>query len=251
MKHSDFGLAIRGGRTTGRWGVIAFVVATALLTGCASGPTAVERDPIEPFNRGVSHFNEAVDQTVLKPVATAYREVLPQPVRTGVGNFFSNLGDFWSFANSVLQLKPRQAADNFFRFGVNSTLGFAGVLDIATELGIERHPEDFGQTLGRWGVPPGPYLVLPILGSSTLRDAVALELDTSSTLIHGIDHVPTRHATIVLQAVDRRASLLRAGEVLDQAALDKYSFTRDVFLQKRRNDIHDGNPPDEDPPAER
>jgi phospholipid-binding lipoprotein MlaA len=251
MMRVAFGLMSRDSRSTGRWGVAALALSLGMLTGCASGPAAVDRDPVEPLNRGVSHFNDAVDATVLKPVATAYREVLPQPVRAGVGNFFGNLADFWSFTNSVLQFKPQQAADNFFRFGVNSTLGFAGVLDIASEMGIERHPEDFGQTLGRWGVPPGPYLVLPILGSSTLRDAVALELDTSSTLIHGIKSVPARHSAIVLQAVDRRASLLRAGEVLDQAALDKYSFTRDVYLQKRRNDIHDGNPPEEDPPAER
>lgn len=221
------------------------LILPAFMAGCATGPTAQARDPIEPFNRSMFQFNEAFDESIFKPVATAYRDVLPVPIRHGVSNFFGNLTDAWSFVNNVLQFKPQGAVDSLFRVSVNTVFGLGGLLDIATEAGIERHPEDLGQTLGRWGVPSGPYLVLPILGPSTVRDALALELDTTSTLIYGIDHVPTRNSAVLLQAVDTRAALLRAGDLLDQAALDKYSFTRDVYLRKRRNDIFDGNPPED------
>jgi phospholipid-binding lipoprotein MlaA len=135
-------------------------VVIALMAGCASGPNANPQDPLEPFNRDVSAFNESVDSMVLKPVATVYRDVTPDLVRTGVSNFFSNLGDVWSFINASLQLRPREASENFLRFGVNTAFGLGGVLDIASEMGIERTRLDFGQTLGRWGVPSGPYLVL-------------------------------------------------------------------------------------------
>jgi phospholipid-binding lipoprotein MlaA len=221
-----------------------------LLAGCASGPNAHPRDPLEPLNRSVARFNEVVDDVVLKPVATVYREVTPSPVRTGIHNFYGNLGDVWSFVNHVLQLKGQAAAETFMRVTVNTVLGMGGVLDIATEMGIERQKEDFGQTLGRWGMPPGPYLVLPVLGSSTLRDAAALRADALGNVIADVDHVRTRNALTALQVVDTRASLLRAGQVLDEAALDKYSFTRDVYLQKRRNDVYDGSPPDEEEPGE-
>lgn len=227
----------------------AMVLSLVLLTGCATGPNANPRDPLEPFNRGVYHLNDAVDRAVLKPVATVYRDVLPSPIRTGVNNFFSNLQDAWSVVNSALQLKGEAAANNLVRFGVNTFLGLGGVLDIASEMRIERHTEDFGQTLGYWGVGAGPYLVLPLLGPSTVRDTAALPVDAQGNLVSGISDVATRNSATVLNLLDRRARLLDATQLLDQVALDPYTFTRDAHLQRRRNSVHDGNPPDEAEPA--
>lgn len=209
------------------------------LAGCATGPDAHPRDPLEPFNRSVSQFNDAVDGAVLKPVATVYRDVTPDLVRTGVNNFFENLRDVWSFVNATLQLKPQAAAENALRVGVNTAFGMAGLIDIASEMGIERTRLDFGQTLGRWGVPSGPYLVLPIFGPSSLRDAAGFGVETSGDLVSRIDHIPTRNALFGLRAVETRANLLRATTMLEGAALDKYSFTRDVYLQRRQSQIED------------
>lgn len=214
-------------------------VVIALMAGCASGPNANPQDPLEPFNRDVSAFNESVDSMVLKPVATVYRDVTPDLVRTGVSNFFSNLGDVWSFINASLQLRPREASENFLRFGVNTAFGLGGVLDIASEMGIERTRLDFGQTLGRWGVPSGPYLVLPIFGPSSFRDAAGFSVEARGDLIQGLDSVSTRNALTVLRAVETRANLLRAISMLEGAALDKYSFTRDVYLRRRQSQIED------------
>jgi phospholipid-binding lipoprotein MlaA len=182
-------------------------------------------------------------------VATVYRDVLPSPIRTGVNNFFSNLQDAWSVVNSALQLKGEAAANNLVRFGVNTFLGLGGVLDIASEMRIERHTEDFGQTLGYWGVGAGPYLVLPLLGPSTVRDTAALPVDAQGNLVSGISDVATRNSATVLNLLDRRARLLDATQLLDQVALDPYTFTRDAHLQRRRNSVYDGNPPDEAEPA--
>jgi phospholipid-binding lipoprotein MlaA len=214
-----------------RPGLWAGLLALALLQGCAIGPNP--RDPFEPFNRGVTRFNDGLDEALVKPVAQAYQSVLPSPVRTGVNNFFGNLSDVWSFVNNVLQAKPQAAVDSFMRVGVNTLIGLGGVLDWATPMGIERHREDFGKTLGRWGMASGPYLVLPVLGPSTVRDAAALVVDAKGDLVLQVDNVPVRNSLYALRAVDLRASLLRAGDVLDQAALDKYSFTRDAYLQRR------------------
>ena len=211
-------------------GLCAGLLALALLQGCATGPNP--RDPFEPFNRSVSRFNEGLDEAIVKPVAQVYQDVLPSPVRTGVNNFFANLTDVWSFVNNVLQAKPQAAAESWMRFNVNTLFGL-GVLDWASEMGIERHKEDFGRTLAHWGVASGPYLVLPVLGPSTVRDTAALVVDTKGDLVMQVDNVSVRNSLYALRAVDLRASLLRAGEVLDQAALDKYSFTRDVYLQRR------------------
>lgn len=225
---------------------IACFLGALMLAGCASGPNRNPQDPLEPLNRQVSKFNDAVDSAVLKPVATTYQNVTPAVVRTGVSNFFSNLRDFWSFFNNVAQLRPGYAVDNLVRFGVNSTIGLLGVLDVASEMNIERHKADFGQTLGRWGVPAGPYVVLPLLGPSTLRDTMAMTIDTHGDLVRQTEDVPLRNTLYALRIVDVRSNLLRAGKVLDEASLDKYSFTRDVFLQLRRSSIYDGDEPDVD-----
>lgn len=218
-----------------------------LLQGCASGPGATARDPFEPMNRSVTKFNDALDAAVLKPAATAYQTVTPPLVRTGVSNFFRNLSDIWSTLNAAVQLKPRETLDNAMRVAINSTVGLLGVVDVASDLNIERHPEDFGQTLGRWGVPSGPYLVLPFFGPSTVRDAAAFGVETHWDIVYSLQDVPSRNTLTVLRTLNTRANLLRAGNVLDEAALDKYTFLRDIYLQKRRSDIFDGNPPEEQP----
>ncbi|MCU0942427.1 MAG: VacJ family lipoprotein [Hydrogenophaga sp.] len=213
--------------------------ALVLLAGCATGPDANPRDPLEPLNRGVQRFNDAVDDAVLKPVATAYVDVTPSPVRTGVNNFFSNLGDLWSAFNAGLQLRPRETAENVMRFSVNTVLGFGGVLDIATEAGIPRTRIDFGQTMGRWGVPSGPYVVLPIFGPSSVRDTAGLVVDSTGDPAGELNHIPTRNSLYALRAVDTRAQLLGASNLLQEAALDKYSFTRDFYLNRRQSQIDD------------
>ena len=214
-----------------RW--CALVLGALLLAGCASGPGANPNDPLEPYNRSMARFNDDVDAAILKPVATAYKDAVPSLARTGVNNFFANLGDVWSFVNNVLQLRPEEALSSLVRFNVNTLWGLGGVLDIASEMGVERNRQDFGLTLGRWGVPTGPYLVLPLLGPSTVRDTVALPVDMQASLVGQVDPVAARNTLYALRAVDTRASLLGAGAVLEGAALDKYSFTRDVFLRVR------------------
>ena len=206
-----------------------------LLQGCASGPNANPSDPLEPFNRSVFRFNDGVDRAILKPVATAYRDVTPSLLRAGVTNFFGNLADVWSLVNNVLQLKPKESVETMFRVGVNTTIGLGGVIDVATEMQIEKHPEDFGKTLGYWGVESGPYVVLPIFGPSTLRDSVAKIVDIKADIVSGIQTNSTRNTLIVLRGVDTRSKYLGAGDLLDQAALDKYTFTRDFYLQRRRS----------------
>jgi phospholipid-binding lipoprotein MlaA len=221
-------------------------LAALLLTGCASvpeGSAANPRDPWEGYNRTMTRFNDSVDRAVLKPVATGYTKVVPSPVRTGVSNFFGNLGDMWSFVNNVLQADAEGALYSFWRVAVNTTFGLGGVLDWASEMRLDRHRKDFGLTLGRWGVPPGPYLVLPVLGPSTLRDTVGLPVDIWGNPAGYISNVPVRNSLYVLRTVDTRAQLLGATNLMSQAALDPYSFTRDAWLQKRRNDVYNGNPP--------
>lgn len=225
------------------WAVL--VLAVCLLSGCATGPNADPRDPLEPFNRGMYQFNDTVDRALVKPVATAYRDVVPSPVRTGVTNFFANLQDAWSVVNNSLQLKGEEAGNSLVRFGVNTFLGLGGLLDIASEMQIERHTEDFGQTLGHWGVGAGPYLVLPLLGPSTVRDTAASPVNAYGNFVAGVDDTATRNTLTSLGLLDRRARLLDATGILDQVALDPYTFTRDAFLQRRQNDVYDGYPPDD------
>ncbi len=245
---TEFSLPRVAHRTRGPALWVGLLLICLSLFGCATGPNANPRDPLEPFNRGVFKFNDAVDTAVLKPVAQAYRDALPDRVRQGIGNFFGNLEDVWSAVNNALQFKGRNAIDSLMRVGVNTFLGWGGIFgifDVATEMGIEKHTMDFGHTLGYWGMPPGPYLVLPLLGSSTLRDTLALPVDQKGNLIANIAHIPTRNTAIVVRGIDTRAGLLKASAMLEQAALDRYSFTRDAFLQRRRSVIYDGNPPDE------
>jgi len=213
--------------------------------GCATRPDGNPRDPFESFNRGVFQFNDGMDRAIFKPAATIYQQVTPSLFRAGVGNFLGNLEDIWSSINSLLQFKPKAAALNFMRFNVNTVFGLGGILDVATEARIEREREDFGQTLAVWGVPSGPYLMLPLMGPSTLRDTFAMPVDMAADIVGNLDHVPTRNSIKLIDLLDTRAGLLRAGEALDEVALDKYSFTRDAFLQRRRNAVYDGDPPEE------
>jgi phospholipid-binding lipoprotein MlaA len=226
--------------------VISALLGVALLAGCASGPNANPKDPLEPFNRGVYQFNDAVDTAVLKPVATAYRDVTPRLIRQGVGNFFGNLQDVWSTVNSALQLNGPATSDNAGRVMINSLIGIGGIFDVASDLGIQKHTKDFGLTLGHWGVASGPYLMLPLLGPSTLRDTAALPVDSQGDVVGNLNHVPTRNTTMAVRIVDQREGLLKATEMLDKIALDKYSFVRDAYLQRRRSAVYDGNPPEED-----
>ena len=211
--------------------------ALALVQGCATGPNANPADPLESFNRGVFKFNDGVDRAILKPVATAYKEITPSPVRTGVSNFFGNLGDVWSLVNNVLQAKPKESLETLMRISFNTVFGFAGVFDIATEMKLQKNQEDFGQTLGYWGMGPGAYVVLPFFGPSTVRDGLGRAVDASADLVNNTPRVRVRNPAIVLRAVDSRAGVLDAGEMIDQAALDKYAFTRDAYLQRRKSQI--------------
>jgi len=220
--------------------------ASLLATGCATGPGANPKDPLEPMNRSIARFNDSLDENVLKPVATGYRDATPDLVQKGVRNVFNNLSDMWSTVNSGLQLKGRDTAESFMRVVVNTVFGVYGIFDVATEIKLQRHTEDVCQTLGYWGVPSGPYLVLPLLGPSTLRDTAGLPVDTSADVVRNLDHIPTRNSALSLRIVEKRADLLKTTGMLEQAALDKYSFTRDSYLQYRRAQIYDGNPPEEE-----
>lgn len=212
-----------------------------LLGGCATNGDP--RDPLEPLNRGIYKFNDAVDRAVMKPVATGYKEALPQPVRTGVGNFFSNLDDVIVLLNDLLQFKLGQAASDFSRLVWNTSVGILGLIDVATPMDLPKHNEDFGQTLGYWGVGNGPYLVLPLLGPSNLRDSVGLVVDYKVDPVYQQNDMADRNTAVVLRAIHKRSVLLGAEEVVEQASLDPYTFVRDAYLERRRNLIYDGHPP--------
>jgi phospholipid-binding lipoprotein MlaA len=221
-------------------------LAIAVLLGGASGCATVgsdPRDPFETFNRHMYTFNEGLDQDVLKPIATAYKEVVPGPVRTWVRNFFSNLGDLWIGANNLLQGKPGEAIVDWARFAFNSTWGVLGINDVATEMGLEKHDEDFGQTLGRWGMEDGNYHVWPIFGSRTSRDTLGTVVDWFGDPVYYVDKGSVRLTARGVRLVSNRADLLDASRILEEAALDKYVFQRDAYLQRRRSQIYDGNPP--------
>jgi phospholipid-binding lipoprotein MlaA len=228
---------------TKRFASLALLVSLVALQGCATVQTADARDPWESMNRSVFQFNDAVDAVAIKPAAELYVKVLPGFARKGINNFLGNLGDVWSMANSALQLKGQATVETFMRINVNTFLGLGGLLDVATEMRLEKRKEDFGQTLGYWGVKPGPYVVLPLLGPSTLRDALALPLDMQGDVSRQFSDEATRNALTVTRVLDIRSGLLQTVDVVKAASLDPYSFVRDGFLQKRRNDIYDGNPP--------
>ncbi|PVE06716.1 VacJ family lipoprotein [Limnohabitans sp. Rim28] len=224
------------------WMLLSGLVLLA-LQGCATVKSADARDPWEPMNRSIYQFNDAIDTVALKPAAQLYVQVLPGMVRTGVSNFMGNLGDVWSMANSAMQLKGQATVETFMRINVNTFMGLGGILDVASEMGIEKRREDFGQTLGYWGVQPGPYVVLPLFGPSTLRDAWAFPVDMQGNVTNSLADQATRNALLVTRLVDMRAGLLKTVDAIKASSLDPYSFVRDAYLQKRRNDIYDGNPP--------
>jgi phospholipid-binding lipoprotein MlaA len=214
-----------------------------LLGGCATSGNP--KDPIEGFNRAMFSFNEGLDGVIIKPVAKGYEAVLPQQVRNGVTNFFGNIDDVFIAVNNLLQGKVTEAFSDAGRVVVNSTVGILGIFDLATDMGLEKHEEDFGQTFGRWGVGNGAYVVVPFFGPRTVRDTAGLVLDVAADPVANVDHVPTRNTLLGVRIVSDRANLLAADKVIEEAALDKYSYMRDAYLQRRRSLIHDGNAPRE------
>jgi phospholipid-binding lipoprotein MlaA len=227
----------------------AVLVVGVALAGCQTiresrGGPGQRLDPWEKWNRKVFNFNEDLDRRVLKPVATVYSDVVPQPVRRGVSNFFSNFADAWSAINNMLQGKFELGFEDATRVGANTLFGLFGILDVASEMGLDHHYEDFGQTLGRYGVGAGAYLVLPVLGPSTVRDAAALPVNRLATPPAFFDGTGTQVGLTVLQIVNTRSSLLGATRVIDDISLDKYTFVRDAYLQRRRSLTFDGEPPE-------
>jgi phospholipid-binding lipoprotein MlaA len=217
-----------------------------LLTGCATVPDRDPNDPWEGFNRPMYEFNDALDRHVAKPLAIGYQRGVPPAVRTAIGNFIANLDDLLTVGNDLLQLKGQQAASDFARFVVNSTLGVFGLFDVATPMGLNKNSEDFGQTLGYWGLPSGPYLVLPLLGPSSLRDSVGLATDWSLDPKSPPLTLPEEGMIFLGDALHTRAGLLHASRLLDQSGMDPYIFMRETYLQFRQNLVYDGNPPFQD-----
>ncbi|MFN9709687.1 MAG: VacJ family lipoprotein [Burkholderiales bacterium] len=220
------------------------------LSGCASAPERggmlhSKADPLEAWNRNVFTFNEGLDKVALKPAAKAYVHTVPPLVRQGVSNFFGNFADVWSSVNNFLQVKPARGFSDLMRVGTNTVFGLGGIFDVATQAGIERTREDFGQTLGVWGLPAGPYIVWPILGPSSLRDSFGLPLDMAAGAPAAFKDDGLRLGASLLQVVNVRANLLSAGQLLDDVALDRYAFVRDAYLQRRYSLLYDGDPPDQ------
>jgi phospholipid-binding lipoprotein MlaA len=236
------------GMHIGRFAVVA--LAAVALAGCATQRSPSPLDPFEPVNRATFEFNDNADKFVFKPVAEGYRAVLPDVVRSGVRNFFSNLRDPWNAVNQLLQGKVELALSDSWRFIVNSTFGIGGVMDVASDMRLPKHNEDFGQTLGVWGLDTGPYIVIPIWGASSVRDGVGLVADAYAFLPWWIPdwldwqhRVAWQNSLTALDFVNIRANLLDASNLLEEAALDRYAFVRDAYFQRRRNLVYDGNPP--------
>lgn len=227
-------------RTMGKIRLL-LLISMIFFAGCSSAHNPV--DPLEPFNRNVYKFNDTIDKAVVKPVAQGYSAVMPEFGKTMVSNFFYNLEDVLVTTNDLLQFKFKQALSDGARFVVNSTVGVLGLFDVATHAGLPKHNEDFGQTLGKWGVGDGPYLVLPIWGSSTVRDSVGLYGDSLASPIFQIDDMRTRNQMYLVKGVSVRAGLLDKEKVLDEAVIDRYEFIRDTYLLYRKNLVYDGNPP--------
>ncbi len=225
------------------------IFSLTLLSACASvpgGPT--EGDPFESYNRAMFNFNEGLDEYLLKPVAEGYNAVMPGPVKTGVSNFFSNLDDLFVIINDLLQFKFVQAIEDTSRFFFNSTIGLYGFIDVATPMGLQKHNEDLGQTLATWGIADGPYIVLPFFGPRTMRGTAGFVVESSYDPVYDIKDESAMWGTVALRTIDTRYKLLKASRIIDQAALDKYSFVRDAYLQHRENLVYDGNPPEEKAP---
>lgn len=220
---------------------LAAIAAALLLTGCAT--TGNPQDPLEGYNRAMFSFNDAVDRSVLKPTATAYKNVTPSFVQTGVNNFFGNLSDVWSAVNNLLQGKGEAGMGDLSRVTLNTTFGVLGLFDLASEAGLPKHSEDFGQTLGVWGIPSGPFLMLPVLGPSTVRDTAALPADFGGDIWKYKEPANWRNIGAAVRVVDKRASLLDASNLLEDVALDRYEYLRDAYLQRRQSQVYDGNVP--------
>jgi len=217
----------------------------SMLGGCASVADAYRdpRDPLEPYNRAMYKFNDAVDRAVLRPVARGYKAITPEPVDRGITNFFNNLADVNSAVNNLLQFKLSRFGSDLGRLATNSTVGILGFFDVATNMGLPSYKEDFGQTFGYWGDVDSPFLVLPLLGPSTVRDSVGKGGDILVDPLFSVSQGTVRWGLVGLRVVDTRADLLEASKIVETAAVDPYSFVRDAFLQRRRHDIFDGNPP--------
>ncbi|CAN0627779.1 phospholipid-binding lipoprotein MlaA [Burkholderia multivorans] len=219
--------------------IAATLAAGVMLSGCATGPNRSPDDPLEPMNRVVFKVNDTIDTNIAVPIAKGYQKVTPSPIRTAISNFFSNLGDLGNIANNLLQLRITDATQDVMRMAMNSLFGVGGLFDIATAAGLPKHHQDFGLTLARWGVPSGPYLVLPIFGPSSFRDGVGRAVDVRFNLLNYIEPA-ARNPMYIVQFVSARSDLLGATDLLQQAALDKYSFVRDAYVQQRKSLTYKG-----------
>jgi phospholipid-binding lipoprotein MlaA len=217
------------------------LISITLLAGCSSAHNP--NDPLEPLNRGIYKFNDAIDKAVIKPVAQGYSTAMPSVGKVMVSNFFSNLDDVVVTANDLLQFKLKQGFSDGVRFFVNSTIGVLGLVDVASRGGLKKHNEDFGQTMGKWGIGNGAYIVLPILGPSTIRDGIGLYADGYASPTYQIPHMRTRNQAYLTKGISTRAALLDQEKVMDEAIIDPYEFYRDSYLLYRKNLVYDGNPP--------
>ena len=221
--------------------VAAFLAAMSLV-GCASTTANNPRDPFESFNRAMFSVNEGID-TVVKPVAQGYADYVPSPIRTGIGNFFGNIADLWIAVNNYLQGKFTEGSSDVSRVIVNTTMSVGGLFDVATLLDLEKHNEDFGQTLGVWGIDTGPYLFWPFIGPRDVRDTFGFAVDATADPVMYVNDIPVRNTMIGVRFIDLRASLLPADKIVEEAAFDKYSYIRNAYFQNRLNAVYDGNPP--------
>ncbi len=226
---------------------VLFLAATIVLglSGCASFKTAAPGDPLEPINRGIFSFNNTFDHYLFKPIAKGYDTVVPGPIKTGVSNVFQNVSDVQSIISDAVQLKPAKLGDDLGRVLLNSTIGLGGIFDLATPMGIERGDEDFGQTFGYWGIGAGPYLMLPFMGPTSLRDVVGRGIDGQIDPVGFVSSVPVRNSLQGLRVVDARVGLFPAEALMNQAALDRYTFLRSAYLQRRESQVLDGKRPKE------
>jgi phospholipid-binding lipoprotein MlaA len=228
-----------------RWLMLGLVL--CLFVGCASipeGQQVSKKDPWEKVNRNVFSFNEGLDKYLVIPITKTYEFILPEFVRNRFSNIFSNIGDIYTSVNQLLQGKPKVAVEDFTRVIVNTTFGIGGIFDVATGAGLEKHQEDFGQTFAVWGVSDGPYMVLPLLGPSNVRDTFGWIFDLETDiLLSYVSDIPTRNTITAVRVIDQRSKYLSASSLLEVAAFDKYSFVRDAYIQRRRDRIYDGNPP--------